>query len=128
MQLTLQQAAASLGKTRRQIQYLIQQGRLPAKKVGGRWYVESAGMVQDPVPNRRCRDQAWFGVVDEAHAPGGGQVTAAAQFPVQPGQIPIHIQLEGGHGSPPPVTAAAQAPGAPQGAQGGQTGETSGRD
>jgi excisionase family DNA binding protein len=48
MQLTLHQAAAALGKTRRQVQYLIQQGRLPAQKVGGRWYVESADLEADP--------------------------------------------------------------------------------
>ncbi len=41
MNLTLSQAAERLGKTRRQIRYLIQQGRLEAHKDGGRWVVDS---------------------------------------------------------------------------------------
>ena len=41
MQLTLEQTATRLGKSRRQIMYMIQQGRLEAKKVAGRWCVES---------------------------------------------------------------------------------------
>ena len=41
MQLTLDQAATRLGKTARQIRYLIQSERLSAKKVGGRWVIES---------------------------------------------------------------------------------------
>jgi len=41
MKLSLSQAAEHLGKTRRQIRYMIQQGRLPAGKDGGRWFVDS---------------------------------------------------------------------------------------
>ncbi len=41
MQLTLDQTATRLGKTARQIRYLIQSERLAAKKVGGRWVIES---------------------------------------------------------------------------------------
>ena len=41
MKLTLEQAATRLGKTQRQVRYLIQQGRLPAEKIGGRWSIDS---------------------------------------------------------------------------------------
>ncbi len=41
MKLNLSQAAERLGKTRRQIRYMIQQGRLKAGKDGGRWVVDS---------------------------------------------------------------------------------------
>jgi len=41
MMLSLSQAAERLGKTRRQIRYMIQQGRLDARKDGGRWTVDS---------------------------------------------------------------------------------------
>ena len=41
MKLTLEQAAARLGKSERQIRYLVQNGRLAAEKVGGRWLIES---------------------------------------------------------------------------------------
>ena len=34
MQLSLQEAMQILGKTRRQVLYMIEQGRLPARKVG----------------------------------------------------------------------------------------------
>jgi len=40
MQLSLDQTAVVLGKSVRQIRYMIQQGKLPAKKVNGRWVVE----------------------------------------------------------------------------------------
>jgi len=41
MKLTLEQAAARLGKSGRQIRYLIQNDRLPAEKVAGRWLIDS---------------------------------------------------------------------------------------
>ena len=41
MKLTLEQAAARLGKSERQIRYLVQNSRLAAEKVGGRWLIES---------------------------------------------------------------------------------------
>ncbi len=73
MQLTLQQAATALGKTRRQVQYLIQQGRLPAKKVGGRWYVESADLEADPAAGQRAQQRH-------------GQMQAAIEDALQPGR------------------------------------------
>jgi len=41
MDLTLEQAAARLGKTPRQVRYLIKTERLPATKFGGRWLIRS---------------------------------------------------------------------------------------
>jgi len=41
MYLSLQQAADRLGKSARQVRYLIQTGRLKADKVGGRWMVSA---------------------------------------------------------------------------------------
>jgi excisionase family DNA binding protein len=46
--LTLTQAAQLLGKTRRQVEYLIQTGRLPARKLGGRWVVAEADLPLTP--------------------------------------------------------------------------------
>lgn len=46
--LTLQQAADALGKTARQVRYLVKQGRLPARKVGGQWLVDSADLPRSP--------------------------------------------------------------------------------
>ncbi|AUB82206.1 helix-turn-helix domain-containing protein [Candidatus Thiodictyon syntrophicum] len=42
MQLTLEQAAERLGKSVRQVRYLIQSGVLPAAKTGGRWLIAAA--------------------------------------------------------------------------------------
>jgi excisionase family DNA binding protein len=39
--LTLQQAATQLGLTLRQVRYMIQQGKLRARKAQGRWIVDS---------------------------------------------------------------------------------------
>jgi hypothetical protein len=44
MQLTIEQAAARLGKSPRQVRYLIQTQRLGAKKFGGVWMIESASL------------------------------------------------------------------------------------
>ena len=44
MTLTVQQAAAQLGKTVRQVRYMIQQGSLPAKKVRGRLMIDSGDL------------------------------------------------------------------------------------
>jgi excisionase family DNA binding protein len=41
MYLSLQQAADRLGKSPRQVRYLIRTGRLSAQKIGGRWVVSS---------------------------------------------------------------------------------------
>jgi hypothetical protein len=41
MQLTLEQVATRLGKSKRQILYRIQQGHLPVQKLAGRWRIES---------------------------------------------------------------------------------------
>ena len=41
MQLTLSEAAAVLGKSERQVRYLISQGKLGASKSAGRWVIDS---------------------------------------------------------------------------------------
>jgi hypothetical protein len=41
MQLTLEQTATRLGKSKRQVLYMIQKGRLQAQKIAGRWWIES---------------------------------------------------------------------------------------
>lgn len=40
MELSLEDAATKLGKSVRQIRYLVKLGRMPARKVGGRWLVQ----------------------------------------------------------------------------------------
>ena len=44
MQLSLDQTAVVLGKSVRQVRYMIQQGRLAATKVNGRWVVERSAL------------------------------------------------------------------------------------
>lgn len=44
MQLSLQQAAVRLGKSVRQVRYLIQTGTLSARKSGGRWLIDAANL------------------------------------------------------------------------------------
>ena len=46
MQLTLDQAAIRLGKSVRQVRYLVQTGKLSARKVGSRWLIESDDLPQ----------------------------------------------------------------------------------
>jgi excisionase family DNA binding protein len=58
MQLTLTQAAQLLGKTRRQVEYLILQGRLPARKVGERWQIEDTDLPLSPGQRQAERRRA----------------------------------------------------------------------
>ena len=51
VQLTISEAASLLGKSERQVRYLIQQGELEARKVAGRWVVSSEAL---PAPKRRA--------------------------------------------------------------------------
>jgi excisionase family DNA binding protein len=44
MQLTIEEAAARLGKSPRQVRYLIQSKRLPARKFAGSWVIESENL------------------------------------------------------------------------------------
>ena len=72
MQLSLQEAMQILGKTRRQVLYMIEQGRLPARKVGGRWVIERADVqVDEAVQQRTTQKQARFkAVIEDALTPG----------------------------------------------------------
>ncbi len=70
MRLTLEQAAEQLGKSRRQIRYLINSGKLLASKDGHRWYVDSENLSRSPgqrQADRRKREQL-AEVVDESLA------------------------------------------------------------
>jgi hypothetical protein len=53
MQLTLEQTATRLGKSKRQVLYMIQTGRLPAQKIAGRWSIES-----DRLPRNEAQQRA----------------------------------------------------------------------
>ena len=46
MELSLAEAAVQLGKTPRQVRYLIKQGRLRATKRAGAWLVDSADLTR----------------------------------------------------------------------------------
>ena len=71
MQLSLQQAAQILGKTRRQVIYLIQQGKLPAQKIGGRWVIERNDLQIDDATQQRAslRQNQLKAAVNEALVP-----------------------------------------------------------
>ena len=56
MDLTLTQAAQLLGKTRRQVEYLVKTGRLPAKKAGARWLVADTDLPLSP-GQRQARER-----------------------------------------------------------------------
>ena len=58
MQLSIQQTAELLGKTRRQVIYMIKQKQLPAQKVGGRWCVERADLGVDEAKQQRTKVRA----------------------------------------------------------------------
>ncbi len=68
MTLTIPQAAAQLGKTVRQVRYMIQQGSLKARKVQGRWLIDSEDLKRsEPQQAAKERKQRQLrGLVDDA--------------------------------------------------------------
>ncbi len=58
MELTLTDAASLLGKTPRQVRYLLKQGGLKARKVGGRWMIDSDSLPLSPQQLQRRLDKA----------------------------------------------------------------------
>ena len=75
MKLSLTEAATALGKTRRQLIYLIEQGRIPATKVGGRWYLDTEALDQDPATAQRLqlRQGHLREAIEEALVPAAGR-------------------------------------------------------
>ncbi|MCG8425133.1 MAG: helix-turn-helix domain-containing protein [Proteobacteria bacterium] len=53
MELTVDQAAAKLGMTERQVRYLIKRGSLAARKRGKRWLIDS-----DALPRSKGQQEA----------------------------------------------------------------------
>ena len=52
MELTLDQAATRLGKSVRQVRYMIKQGTLPARKRGKRWVVDDHALPTPPAQQK----------------------------------------------------------------------------
>lgn len=94
MSLSIKEAAEILGKTRRQVAYMIEQGELPAKKSGGRWVIERADLnVDEQRQQRESRKQAQFkAVIEEAVIPGKQRYTLRDLKAVQLA-MPIYRQL-----------------------------------
>ena len=92
MQLTLEQAADLLGKTRRQVVYMIEQGRLPAKKVGGRWTIERADLAVDDATRQRSnqRDVRFRAAVEEALTPAAKPASARGAPAAGPPAVAAH--------------------------------------
>lgn len=84
-QLSISEAATVLGKTERQIRYMIKMGRLPAKKPGGRWVIESEDLplsvAQREALGRRvdAARGAFEKGVGPADKAGGGQDGAGSR-------------------------------------------------
>ncbi len=76
MDLSIAQAAATLGKTERQIRYLIKTGRLKARRDGGRWLIASDDLPLSPAQRESMQKnvEAARQAVEQAIAPA----TAAA--------------------------------------------------
>ena len=68
MQLTLEEAARRLGKSTRQVRYLIQQERLKARKFAGRWVIDSEDLPLSPGQRQAVerRERELRTAVDEA--------------------------------------------------------------
>ena len=77
MQLPLEEAATKLGKSVRQVRYLVQEGRLAGKKLAGRWFVdlEDAPNIEKQQAVGRRKQERLRAVVDDALElkPGVGQ-------------------------------------------------------
>ena len=68
MKLTLEQTATRLGKTQRQVLYMIRQGKLSAEKIAGRWFIDATDLpVSERQQTVKERQQHHFqGVLEDA--------------------------------------------------------------
>lgn len=68
MELTLEEAATRLGKSQRQVRYMIRNKRLSARKAGGRWLVDISGLPRSEPQSRAAerKQAALRAAVDEA--------------------------------------------------------------
>jgi excisionase family DNA binding protein len=97
MQLSLQEVAQILGKTRRQVLYLIEQGRLPARKIGGRWAIERADLqIDEDIQQRASQKQAQFkAAIEEALTPGQNRRYTLRDLKAVQVAMPIYRELAG---------------------------------
>ncbi len=58
MKLKLSEAARTMGKTRRQVRYLIKKDRLKAHKEGGRWFVDSRDLPMTDAQRSASADRS----------------------------------------------------------------------
>ncbi|MEM6454812.1 MAG: helix-turn-helix domain-containing protein [Acidobacteriota bacterium] len=70
MKLSIAETARYLGKTDRQVRYAIQAGKLPATRVGGRWFVAKADLPVSPAMTEAQRTKRRRGT-QIAAAPDG---------------------------------------------------------
>jgi hypothetical protein len=95
MKLTLDQAAVKMGMSARQVRYLIQQGRLPAEKLAGRWFIDTANLPLDEAARqRRGRREARLLAVAEEAVTGGGERTRYSVRDLKAFQIALPVYRE----------------------------------
>ncbi len=101
MQLSLEQATALLGKTRRQVLYMIEHKRLPAQKVGGRWVIERDDLhIDADIQQRASQQQARFkAVIEEALLPGKERRYTLRDLKAVQLAMSIYQQLAAGGGA-----------------------------
>ena len=94
MSLSIKEAAELLGKTRRQVAYMIDQGELPAKKSGGRWVIERDDLNVDESRQQHVRQKRakFKAVIEETVIPGKQPYTVRDLKAVQLA-MPIYRQL-----------------------------------
>jgi excisionase family DNA binding protein len=112
MYLSLQQAADRLGKSARQVRYLIQTGHLKADKVGGRWVVSAEDLPlsdgQRAAVDRRERQlraavEEGLGLSDRAERPARYSVRDLKAFQLA---LPLYRRAAQDLGADHPATGA----------------------
>ncbi len=110
MRLSLQETAERLGKTTRQVRYLIQTGRLQAEKIGGRWTLDSASLELSPGQQqaverqeRQLRSAVEQGLGLDGERPRRWSVRDIKAFQVA---LPLYRHCEQTHGAEHPATRA----------------------
>ena len=98
MQLSLEQAAERMGKSVRQVRYLIQSGSLRATKSGGRWVIDAADLPLSD--NQRAavgrRENALRGAVEKGLGLDGATATRYSIRDLTAFQIALPLYRKGG--------------------------------
>jgi len=99
MKLTLAQTATVLGKSERQVRYMIRHGTLRAEKTEGKWSIDEDALPRSPTQRQADQMRAATAqqALDTALAPARGKVYSVTDLAAFQAGVAVHAELDERH-------------------------------